>query len=50
MGNFICFERHHASGRDWKHVVFRFALTSRKFQDVHILIIWADLMEEPGIA
>ena len=31
-------------------VVFWFALTSRKFHDVHILMIWADLMEGPGIA
>ena len=31
-------------------MVFWFALTSRKFQDVHILMIWADLMEGPGIA
>ena len=31
-------------------MVFWFALTSRKFHDVHILMIWADLMEGPGIA
>ena len=33
-------------------MVFRFALTSRKFQeqDVHMLMIWTDLMEGPGIA
>ena len=31
-------------------MVFWFASTSRKFHDVHILMIWADLMEGPGIA
>ena len=55
MGDFICFERH-LEAPDWKRVVFRFALTSRKFQDMHVLMIWAgfvwkraDLMEQPDL-
>ena len=56
MGDFICFERH-LEAPDWKRVVFRFALTSRKFQDMHVLaddLGWfcvegADLMEQPDL-